>query len=70
MNDEEYRIQPDDGVRTGKMGMWIETAGPFVDLILHTGEAYIHMPMAPGLARKISRELVRCAREAEANDRE
>ena len=70
MNDEEYKIQPDDGVRTGKMGMWIETAGPFVDLILHTGEAHIHMPMAPGLARKISRELVRCAREAEANDRE
>lgn len=67
MSDEEYRIQPD--LRTCRMGMHIELMGPFVDLVMETDTAMIHLPMDPALARSLARDLIRSARRAEEWDR-
>ena len=65
MSDEEYRIQPD--LRTGRMGMHIEVMGPFVDMVMNTGDTMVHLPMSPDLARRLARDLIRSAKEAERN---
>ena len=66
MSEDEFRIEPDEPV--SRMGMHIEVMGPFVDMVMNTGDAIVHLPMSPELARRLARDLIRSAKEAERNE--
>lgn len=68
MSEDEFRIEPDHPVSRGRMGMHIEVMGPFVDMVMNTGDAIVHLPMSPDLARRLARDLIRSAKEAERNE--